>query len=96
MTSAHNDDPGSKSFPAEGDSNGQAAVLLVESLIHALVARAIITSADAVEVIEVAFDVIEEMSVDSGERSPATDRSIAILSAIHKSLKIDTDSSESN
>ncbi|QNE05949.1 hypothetical protein [Croceicoccus marinus] len=96
MTSAHNEVSGSKSFPAEGDANGQAAVLLVESLIHALVARAIITAADAVEVIEVAFDVIEEMSAEEGDRTPAMDRSLAVLSAIHKSLKIDTDSSEAN
>lgn len=38
----------------EPDAHGQAEMLLVESLIHGLIARSVISVADAVEIVEIA------------------------------------------
>lgn len=71
------------------DAHGQAAMLLVESLIHGLVARSVISIADAVEIVGVAAEVKEEVAAEMGD-SPATmERSLAILGAVGASLAID-------
>lgn len=71
------------------DAHGQAALLIVESLIHALVARSIISTAEAVEVVEIAAEVKIDLAEDAGQ-SPATLRhSLALLTAISASLKPD-------
>ncbi|MHB8285207.1 MAG: hypothetical protein ACYDD1_11075 [Caulobacteraceae bacterium] len=71
------------------DAHGQAAMLLVESLIHGLVARSVISVADAVEIVGIAGEVKEEIAEDLGD-SPATMRkSLTILAAIGNSLAHD-------
>lgn len=71
------------------DPYGQAALLLVESLIHGLVARDVICVNDAVEVVEIATEVKAQIAADLGD-SPATMRkSLAILESISTSLKHD-------
>ena len=45
------------------NSHGRAALLLVESLIHSLVEKAVLTRAEAIEVIDVAIDVEEEVAL---------------------------------
>jgi hypothetical protein len=71
------------------DAHGQAAMLLVESLIHGLIARSLISTEDAVEIVDVAADVKEEVASDLGD-SPATMRkSLTILKAIRGSLSSD-------
>jgi hypothetical protein len=73
----------------EPDAHGQAAMLLVESLLHGLIARSVIGVADAIEVVAVAAEVKEEIAADLGD-SPATmQRSLAILSSIRLSLEND-------
>lgn len=48
-------------FPMAGtaldDAHGRAALLLVESLLHALVDKAVITRGEAIDVIDIAADV---------------------------------------
>jgi hypothetical protein len=46
----------------EPDAHGQAAMLLVESLLHGLIARSVIGVADAIEVVAVAAEVKEEVA----------------------------------
>lgn len=71
------------------DSHGQAAMLLVESLIHGLIAHSVITLEEAIEIVEVASEVKKEVAADLGD-SPATMRkSLSILSSISSSLKQD-------
>ncbi|WP_156681115.1 hypothetical protein [Sphingomonas profundi] len=71
------------------DPHGQAAMLLVESLIHGLIARSVITVQDAVDIIETAAEVKEEIAIELGD-SPATmQKSLAILQAILASLSFD-------
>jgi hypothetical protein len=64
-------------------------MLLVESLIHALIAHSVITVGEAIEIVEVAAEVKREVAADLGD-SPATMRkSLSILSSISASLKQD-------
>ena len=71
------------------DAHGQAAMLLVESLIHGLIARDVITVADAVEIVEIATDVRADTAADRGE-SPADQRkSLGLLQTISVSLSRD-------
>ncbi len=71
------------------DAHGQAAMLLVESLLHGLVARSVISIADAVEIVAVAAEVKKEVAADMGD-SPATmKKSLSILGAIRASLALD-------
>ena len=68
------------------DAHGQAAMLLVESLIHGLIARDVITVADAVEIVDIASEVRADTAADGGE-SPLEQRiSLDLLQAISASL----------
>ena len=73
----------------EPDAHGQAAMLLVESLIHGLIARSVISVAEAVEIVDVAAEVKADIGADLGD-SPATlHKSLTMLEAISISLKHD-------
>lgn len=71
------------------DAHGQAALLLVESLIHGLLARSLISVADAVEIVEVASEVKVEVAVDLGDSPANLRRSLSLLTAISDSLRRD-------
>ena len=68
------------------DPHGQAAMLLVESLIHGLIARSVISIEDAVEIVNVAAEVKEDVAADLGDTAATMQRSLAILGAIGVSL----------
>ena len=70
------------------DAHGEAALLLVESLLHALTERAILTVADAVDIVETAADVNGEATEELG-RPVARHTSMALLEAISSSLRYD-------
>jgi hypothetical protein len=71
------------------DAYGQAALLLVESLLHALIARAVINVEDAVEIVETAAEVQSEIDAELGDRPAMIGKSLAILGAISTSLRQD-------
>ena len=73
----------------EPDAHGQAALLLTESLIHALVDNAMLTNADAIVVIETARDVKREAAASSGESARRTRESLDLLSRMAASFKVD-------
>ena len=85
MPSDSSNDNGERRAP---DAHGEAALLLVESLIHGLVARKVISVHDAVEVAEVAADAGTESEAER-RAVPAQARSAEILSAIGASLSHD-------
>lgn len=90
MTDTTNDDvypPSAR--PPEPDAHGQAAILLVESLIHGLVDRSVISIGDAMEVVEAAAEVKADIAADLGDSADTLDRSLTILAAIRDSLRID-------
>jgi hypothetical protein len=71
------------------DAHGQAALFLIESLIHALVARSVISVTEAVEIVEVAAEVKVDLAADIGDTPEALQRSLDLLEAIRDSLAID-------
>ena len=71
------------------DAHGQAALLLVESLIHALIAGAVITVQEAVEVVETAADVKQEIAESLGDSPDRLGQSLTLLQTISDSLKQD-------
>ena len=73
------------SYDAAPDPHGHAALLLVESLLHGLVARSLLTVQDAIEFLEVARDAQVEMA-EAG-RSPTS--STELLDALLRSMALD-------
>ena len=71
------------------DAHGHAAILLVESLIHGLIARSVISVAEAVEIVNIAADVREIVALDQGQPPSAIQKSRTLLDNISKSLKFD-------
>jgi hypothetical protein len=89
MTNLTNDNDASPTTPARPDPYGQAAMLLVESLIHGLVARSVISTQDAVDIVDTAAEVKVEMAIDIGEAPETLKRSLALIESIGSSLRHD-------
>lgn len=91
MTDISNDNESTGSVPRleEPDAHGQAAMLLVESLVHGLIARSVIRVEDAIDVVTVAIDVKMEIAADLGNSNDTNDKSLVLLSAVRQSLSID-------
>lgn len=68
------------------DPHGQAAMLLVESLMHGLITQSVITAADAIEIVNIAAEVKEEVAADMGDTIGTMKKSLAILNAIQMTL----------
>ena len=90
MPTNDNDDPATRdaTFPSS-DSHGQAALLLVESLIHGLCENSTLSNDQAVEITERAVDVQSEQAEAADGAGAPMWRSHALLSAILVSLKTD-------
>ena len=73
----------------EPDAHGQAALLLTESLIHALVDKGQLSVADALEVIETAADVKVEVATVAGESKARMNESLVLLGQMSASFEID-------
>ena len=71
------------------DAHGEAAMLLVESLIHGLVARSVLGVDEAIALVTVAVDARAEIVADRGEADAAQDRALALLSGIGASIAYD-------
>jgi hypothetical protein len=71
------------------DLSGEAALLLVESLIHALVAKSGLSLPEAIEVVQIAIDAQLAIGKDRGDDPDQTLRSASLLAAIANSLGID-------
>jgi hypothetical protein len=67
---------------------GQAALLLVESLIHGLIARSSLTVEQAVEIVQIAAEVTKDTAAELDD-TPATRKSIHLLDSICVSLMHD-------
>jgi len=68
------------------DPHGQAALLLVESLLHGLIERSVIRTQDAIEIVAIAAEVKVEVARSSIESSQVAERSLHLLNAIAESL----------
>ena len=73
----------------EPDAHGQAALLLTESLLHALVANAVLSNRQAVEVIEIAAEVKFEVATAHHESRKKIDESFKLLADMQASFASD-------
>ncbi|OAN67106.1 hypothetical protein [Sphingomonas sp. TDK1] len=88
-TTNDNDNPRGGRRANPPDAHGEAAILLVESLLHGLIARSVISLADAVEIVEAAADAKEEIAFELGANATTRQTSIALLDSIRASLSHD-------
>lgn len=77
--------------PREPDAHGQAALLLAEATLHALVEAGSLTLGQAIAVVETASEVKEEVAAATGESAGRMQQSLHLLSRIGRSLEIDAD-----
>ena len=74
---------------ADANAHGHAAILLVESLIHGLIARDVLTVTDAVEIVDTATEVSVDIAGDRGSAAADVRTSVGLLEAISSSLSRD-------
>ena len=84
-----NDQIANKSPPVEPDAHGQAALLLAESMLHALIATECLTTGQALDAVELAKEIKIEVATKNGESSRRMNQSLALLTSISDSLKAD-------
>ena len=86
----NDNDAGTPGDPPPADDHGRAALLLVESLIHGLCEKAVLSADDAIDIAARALDVQGELAeVADGAGAPMW-RSHALLLAITDSLRTET------
>ena len=73
----------------EPDAHGQAALLLAESTLHALVENATLTAAEAVDVVRSAAEVKVEVAAFTGESHGRMQASLDLLNLITVSFSAD-------
>lgn len=73
----------------EPDAHGQAALLFAESILHKLVEASILTSAQALEIVQAAAEVKVEVATAAGESTGRMLASLALLQRIRVSLESD-------
>ena len=89
MSSDSSNDNTARSASAVPDAHGQAALLLVESLVHGLIERELISVADAVEIVDIAAEVQADLGSEPGEAASRPRKSLDLLDAIGSSLRRD-------
>jgi hypothetical protein len=73
----------------EPDAHGQAALLLTESLLHALVENSTLSNADAISVIRTAAEVKVEVASAAHESKARMGESLTLLSRMAASFEVD-------
>jgi hypothetical protein len=71
------------------DAHGHGALLLVESLIHVLIEKSVISLADGLEIVGTAVEVSREIADERGEPDEPDLKATTLLLSISKSLKAD-------
>lgn len=72
--------------PSQPDAFGQAALLLAESTLHALVEARVLTCEQAVEAVRTAVEVKAELTEDVDDAPDLSRRSLALLERIEQSM----------
>lgn len=73
----------------EPDAHGQAAILLAESILHALVERAILSNAEAIDIVRTAAEVKQEVATAAHESDGRMKQSLQLLHRIADSFAAD-------
>lgn len=91
MSHQANDDRGTapSSTVGEPDAYGQAALILTEALIHALIETKTITAERALEIVHSAAEIKTEVASQSGESKTRLNESLELLKRIGISLEKD-------
>lgn len=89
-TTSNDNEADAERKPSLPDASGQAAILLVESLIHSLIERSVITVKDAVGMIGVAAEVAEAYAAEPCDQSADLRSPLTILHSIGASLSFDS------
>lgn len=82
---------GTKSPRATVDPHGHAALILVESLIHVLKDKGVLTTAELLDVASTAMEVQEDHACEADATAPEMWRAHALLSRIAASLETAAD-----
>jgi hypothetical protein len=69
------------------DAQGQAALLLIESLIHSLIDNGALTKEQAIEAFDSAYEVKEESAAEHKEPAPTLRRSLGLLHEMRASIE---------
>lgn len=85
-----NENPANRTAtPLIPDAHGQAAMLLVESLLHGLIAKSVINVGDAIEIVAIALEVKQEVAHGLGDTPAVMAKSLQLLESIQSSLRSD-------
>jgi hypothetical protein len=76
------------------DAHGHAALLLVESLIHGLIERSLITVDDAIEIVETAKSVQVDVADEADAHGAPMWHAHTMLTAIERSLSYDSEDTD--
>ncbi len=79
--------PRSDRSDGRADPRNHAALLLAESLIHGLVAKSVLTHMEAIEIIDIALEVMSAMADDEAMEPLAIASSVASLNRMSASLR---------
>lgn len=74
---------------AESDAYGKAALMLAECTLHTLIEVGAITVRDAIDVVETAAELNQELLEVSPETRATREKTLALLKAVSISLKTD-------
>lgn len=88
----HENSPRSAPSYGEPDAHGQAALLLAESILHTLVEKSVLTTADAVTVLHTAAEVKAVVATEAGEPRERMEASLDLLYRISDSFATDLSS----
>ncbi|WP_174293450.1 hypothetical protein [Sphingomonas bacterium] len=72
----------------EPDSHGQAALLLVESIIHTLIDAKVLSRVQVIGAVRTAAEVKVEVADELGESEANMRRSLGLLTAIERTLTV--------
>jgi hypothetical protein len=75
----------------EPDAHGQAALILAEATLHALVEKRVLTAADALGVLQCAHEIKTEVATLAGESEGRMQESLELLKRISISFAVDAD-----
>ena len=84
-----NEPQDSRSLWSGVDPHGQAALLLVESLLQGLIEKAVLTTREALAIVDRAAEVNAENAADLEDSPEALSKSLALIDAIAASLQHD-------
>ena len=73
----------------EPDAHGQAALILIESILHALVEKDVLTTHEALDAIHTAHEVKTEIATRAHESESRMQESLELLKRIAMTFEVD-------